>query len=237
MTISRAYKVKDVDMLLASKTIMTSFTDNLGDLSTIRTDWTDRFATGLTAEIDNAMETYLGLDKKKELRNATSIVMSIQAPALRDLSFLKTQIEVDFGSGAKTFTDALGFGKYLNDARAGDQEALIQLLYAFNTGMDEPMKTAITEKGTNPALIDRIMVYANQLSEANVTQEALKQTTKMISEEAVAVFNTIYNKIIGICKIASSYYNSDTLKKEQFTFSRVVANMGAAQPEKEDIQE
>jgi hypothetical protein len=237
MTILRAYKVKDVEMLMASKTIMRSFTESLGDLSAIRTDWTDRFATGLTEEIDNAMVTYLGLDKKKGLKSATAIVSSIQAPALRDLSFLKTQIEVDFGAEAKTITDALGFGKYINEARSGDQEALIQQLYAFNTGMDEPLKTAITQKGTNVALIDRILGYANQLSEANVTQEALKQTTKMISEEAVATFNTIYNTIIGICKIASSYYISDPLKKEQFTFSRVVANMGAAQPEKEDIQE
>lgn len=147
MTILRAYKVKDVEMLLASKTIMTSFTDNLGDLSTIRTDWTDRFATGLTEEIDNAMETYLGLDKKKELRSATTIVASIQAPALRDLSFLKTQIEVDFGAEAKTITDALGFGKYMNEARSGDQEALIQQLYAFNKGMDEPAENGHHPKG------------------------------------------------------------------------------------------
>lgn len=69
--------------------------------------------------------------------------------------------------------------------------------------------------------------YADQLKEANVTQESLKETTKEVSDEAVTIFNEIYDEIIGICKIASNYYQYDTLKKEQFTFSKVVANINA----------
>ena len=41
------------------------------------------------------------------------------------------------------------------------------------------------------------------------------------------IFNEIYNEIIGICKIASNFYQYDELKKDQFTFSKVVANMNA----------
>lgn len=90
------------------------------------------------------------------------------------------------------------------------------------------MKTQITEKGTNPALLDSIVAYADQLKDANVSQETLKGTSKTVSEEAVTVFNSIYEEVVGICKIASSFYQYEALKKEQFTFSKVVSNMNAA---------
>ncbi len=227
MAISRTYKVKDVEMLLASKTIAGTLNENLGDLSIARSNWNETYVSELSSKIDNAIDNYLGLDKKKELRDATAQLSSLQAPALRDLSFLKTQLEVDFGKEAKEIEKKLGYNKNLRDVQKGDQEALIQLLYTFKKGMNDNLKNQIVEKGTNVALIDRIIGYADQLKEANVTQESLKETTKEVSDEAVTVFNEIYNEIIGICKIASNFYQYDTLKKEQFTFSKVVSNMNA----------
>ena len=224
----RKYNYKDVEMLLASKTISISLSENLTDLSMARTTWTSDYATALETKIDDAIENFLGLDKKKALREATSKLASLQSPAMRDLSFIKTQIDVDFGTEAKEILKNLGFDKHLRDVQKGDQEALIQLLYAFKKGLSDELKTQITEKGTNPALMDRIVAYADQLKEANVSQESLKETTKVISEEAVQVFNNIYEEIVGICKIASSFYQYEPLKKEQFTFSKVIANMNTA---------
>ncbi len=93
--------------------------------------------------------------------------------------------------------------------------------------MTNAVKDDMVAKGTNPALIDNVIGYATQLSEANLAQESLKSTTKSVSETAVAALNEIYNEIIGICKIASAYYLHDEISKAQFTFSRVVANMNA----------
>lgn len=131
----------------------------------------------------------------------------------------------------------LGFDKNLRSVQKGDQEALIQLLYTFKKGLTDEMKTQITEKGTNPALIDRIIDYADQLKAANVSQETLKETTKTVSEEAVNVFNDIYDEVVGICKIASNFYQYEPLKKEQFTFSKVVANMNATKKVSEEPTE
>lgn len=118
---------------------------------------------GLEAKIDDAIENYLRPDKKKEFREATLKVTSIQAPALRDLSFLKTQIEVDFAKQAKMLLKKLGYDKQHRHAHKGDQEALIQLLYCFKKGMNDKLKEDLVSKGTNPELIDRIISYANQL--------------------------------------------------------------------------
>jgi hypothetical protein len=214
-------------MLLASKTITQTLGDNLADLSIARSNWSETYVSELSTKIDDAIENYLGLDKKKELRDATGKLATIQVPALRDLSFLKTQLEVDFGNEAKEIKKKLGYDKNLRNVQKGDQEALIQLLYTFKKGMTGDLKTSIVNKGTNVALIDRIIGYADQLKEANVTQETLKETSKEVSGEAVNIFNGIYDEIIGICKIAANYYQYDELKKDQFTFSKVVANMNA----------
>ena len=234
---TRNYNFKDVDMLLASKTISQSLSENLSDLSMARTTWTSDYVNGLATKIDDAIENYLGLDKKKELRDASSKLAALQNPAMRDLSFIKTQIDVDFGNGAKEILKKLGFEKNLRSVQKGDQEALIQLLYTFKKGMTDELRTQITEKGTNPALIDRIIEYADQLKDANVSQETLKETTKKVSEEAVKAFNEIYDELVGICKIASNFYQYEPLKKEQFTFSKVVSNMNATKKVSEEPTE
>ena len=224
---TRKYNYKDVDMLLASQTITQRLSENLTDLSVVRITWTSDYVTELSTKIDDAIENYLGLDKKKEPRDASSKLASLQSPAMRDLLFIKTQIDVDFNTEAAEILKKLGFDKNLRSVQKGDQEALIQLLYSFKKGMTDELKAQITEKGTNPELIERIIGYADQIKEANISQETLKETTKNISGEAVGIFNDIYDEIVGICKIAANYYQYEPLKKELFTFSKVVSNMNA----------
>lgn len=174
-------------MLLTSKTIVESFKLNLSELSLARSNWSEEYANNLAEKIDNAIENYLGLDKKKELRNATANLSSIQTPAIRDLSFLKKQLQVDFADDKaklKEMLKNLGFEKNLRKVQNSDQEALIELLYAFKKGMNDSLKSEIVAKGTNPELIDRIINYADQMKQANVSQETQKETTKAVSEEA-----------------------------------------------------
>lgn len=226
----RIYKYKDVVMLMAAKTILQSMRANLGELSIVRTKWTEAYVTQLIAKIDSAIENFLGLDKKQGLREATGLLNQITAPALRDLGLIKTQIEVDFGKDAVEILKTLGI---IKDIHHLDQEGLIELLYNFKKGMTPKLKTDITQKGTNPILIDNIIGYATQLQQANLSQENMKSSTQEVSQEAVDAFNSIYTEVSGIAKIASKVFKDDHLKKEQFAFSRVVKKMGAA-PKKEE---
>lgn len=231
MALNRNYNYKDVDMLVASKTTMVSFKANLAELSVVRTNWNENYADQLSSKIDDAIENHLGLDKKKELRNATSKLTEIQMPALRDISFLKTQIEVDFKDNKpklKEYLKNLGFSQFLKKAQTKDQEALIQLLYQFKKNLTDSAKRDIMAKGLSEELLNKIIAYADDLKNANVSQESLKEDTKATSAEATEIFNSIYDEIIGICKIASNYYQFDPLKKELFTFSKLVSNLNAA---------
>jgi hypothetical protein len=218
-------------MLMAAKTILQSMQANLGELSTARSNWTEAYLSELIRKIDDAIETFLGLDKKHPLRQATELLSEIMKPALRDLSFLKTQVEVDFKERATEILKTLGMDKNLKNMK---QEALIEALYSFRKGMTDQLKSEITGKGANPVLIENLIGYASQLQEANINQESLKSTTKEVSKEGIDTFNAIYDEVIGISKIAAKYYEADKLKKEQFTFSKVVKRMGTATPKKEE---
>jgi hypothetical protein len=231
MANTRNYNNKDVDMLMAAKTIAEAFKANINDLSAIRTDWTAQYADELIVRIDNGIEKSLGVDSKKVLRNATAALASVLMPAYRDLSFFKLQIDDDFKKDPlkrDELLKALGFTRFLKDVQKKSQESIIQLLYMFKTNMTEGLKLEITSKGMNPALIDKIIDYAATIKQANVAQETNKGATKEITKEVRDAFNTIYDEIIGICKKASKYYQYEPLKKELFTFRRIIGNLGMA---------
>ena len=121
----------------------------------------------------------------------------------------------------------LGFTKHLKDVQKGKHEALIQLLYTFKTNMTDDLRNSIVANGVNATLIDNIIGYADAFKQASVKQETLKESTKEITKEVADTFNAIYDEIIGLCKKASNYYQYEPLKKEQFTFSKVIDNLGA----------
>ena len=228
---SRNYSYKDVVMLMAAKTILQSMRANLGELSLARSNWTEAYVADLIQKIENAIENFLGLNKTQSLSEATAALTQIITPALRNLGLLKTQIQVDFGATAETILKQLGLNK---DIHKLNQEQLIELLLAFKKGMTDQLKADMIAKGTNPALIDSSIGYAGELQEANLSQEGLKSSTKEVSQEAVDAFNAIYDEVMGICKIASKIYQDEPLKKEQFTFSKVVKKMGTSKGKDED---
>lgn len=218
-------------MLTASRIVAENFKANIGELSSVRTDWTEQYATDLVVRINQTIETNLGIDAKKDLRDATSGVSSIQISAKRDLSFFKTQIDDDFKTQPvlrDEILNTLGFSKLLRNVQKGNQEALVQLLYSFKKNMTDSLRAQVTDKGLSANLIDKIVEYAGTFNDANASQEGLKQSTKEISKDVAAIFNSIYDEMIGICKKVSNYYQYDVVKKEQFTFSKVISNLGSA---------
>jgi len=220
----RAYKIKDVDMLVTSATIIESAIKNKTFLISKRTTWTDPFFPNLKLKIDTAVQTHLGVDSAKNLRQATIIVLSIEKNALIDLAEFKVQVMEDFKSDKirrDEILNQLGFKSYHTPAQRGDQEAMINLLFQFKTNMTTALKTEITAKGTTAALINNIVAYANTLKNADITQENFKETRKELTEAATNEFNDIYNAVISICKISSKFFKDKPALKDQFNFSKV----------------
>lgn len=224
----RKYKSKDVEMLTAAATIIDNAIANKTLLQTKRSTWTDAFFNDLQEQIKTTTEKYLGKDAAKNMREATKIVVSLQAKAQNDLSEFKTQIVQDFKkTPAKKdeILNTLGFTTHYKKVKAGDQEALVQLLYQFKTNIIPALNTEIVEKGIAQATIDAIVGYANTLKEANISQEGTKGTRKEITEEAVTAFNTIYEQVVSIATISRNFYKTEKTKQDLFSFAKVTATM------------
>jgi hypothetical protein len=225
----KIYTYRNAEMLIAAKTVSKSFSDNITLLSSVRNNWTPEYAADLARRIDEAIDNYLAIDKKKDLRNATSYMVSISAPALRDLTSFRIQVKLDFKTEAAEILTSLGFKNHYSNAKSKrSQEALIANLVGFSTGMNDELKNRLTSKGMKPELIERILSYSKDFRDANMVQEVLKESTKMITDEARLVFKNIYEEVMNICKIAYPCYEFDPLIRQQFNFSNVIRNMTAA---------
>jgi len=223
-TPERNYKCKDVDMLITAATITQSAITNKAFLQSKRSTWADPYFLDFKDKIDQTIENYLGIDSAKDLRDATQIVLSIQANATRDLAELKVQIEEDFKSDPtqkNEILNTLGFTTYYPGVKNKDQEALINLLYRYNNNLTPELKTKIIEKGTAEETLDKITTYANTLKEANITQEGNKGTKKEITAESITLFNEIYDTVITIAKISAKFYKDNPPLKDQFSFNKV----------------
>ncbi len=220
----RMYKIKDVDFIITADTIINSTINNQAFLQTKRATWTLPFFEAIKTQIDQATQDHLGVDSAKELRDATQIVYTITSAALHDLAELKVQIEEDFKNNPtqqKEILNTLGFKNYFFNARKGDQEALIDLLYQFKTNLSQQLNDEIVAKGTAQETIDAVIDQANALKDADVFQEGKKGTRKEITAAAITEFNNIYDKIISIARISAKLFKTDKAKSDQFSFSNV----------------
>ncbi len=223
MALIRSYRIKDVDMLISASTIVENAISHKPFLLSKRSNWADPFFPNLKTRIDNAVQTYLGVDSAKNLRQATTAILAIQTQAIKDLAEVKVQITEDFKTDKPRRDEILtqlGFTSYLKAAQKADQEALINLLFQFKTNLPA-IKSEIVSKGTAATSLDTITTYANNLKNANINQETYKGNKKIITAAAVKEFNEIYDAVISISKIAGKFFKEDATIKDQFTFSKV----------------
>ncbi len=227
-TITRKYNYKDVEMLTAIETIIENAIANKAFLLTKRATWADPFLDNLKTQIQNTTDTFLGKDAAKQMREATQTVLSVQALALNDLAEFKIQVEQDFKDNPTHKTEILnqlGFTNYLKIARAGDQEALVNLLYQFKTNLSATLSAEIVAKGTAIATINQIIGYADTLKTANINQETFKGTRKEITDEAINAFNEVYDKAISIARISSNFFKTEKTKQQLFSYTKVITNL------------
>jgi len=221
---ARNYKTKDVDMLITASTIIENAISNKTFLQSKRPTWTDTFLNGLKSRINTAIQTHLGVDSARDLRQATQLIYSVQDQALAALAEAKVQITEDFKSDKtrrSELLNQLGFTAYHRDARNGDQEALINLLYQFKTNLTPALTTEISAKGTPATLLQRIANYADTLKNADISQEITKSTRKTITANALKEFNEIYEQIISISKICQKFYKDQPHLLDQFNFAKL----------------
>lgn len=224
---TRKFSTSDVVMLTSSATIVDNAIIHKTFLVSKRATWADPFLPNLLARINTAVQTYIGVDSAKTLRNATQAVQALQTNALGKLSEFNVQITQDFKKVAtrkNEILNTLGFKDFYQDAyKNKSQEALINLLFQFKKNMDATLKTEITAKGTSATSIDEIIAFADTLNNANVNQETYKSNRPAITAAAINTFNDIYDDVINVGTISAKFFKTDKAVKESFSFSKLSA--------------
>jgi len=225
----RSYSYKHVDMLITARTVCDNFSDHESELKAVNTAWENPFISDLRQRIDDAIHHHLGIDPNKDLKLATQEVVDLQAKALKDLKIFRLLLTSMYAKDTvrkNWLLDTLGFDNSYVDARTGDQESLIEVLYKFKKNLSSTLETELAAKGISQSMIDDIRGYADPLKNANVAQEGLKLQSKRVSADAIAEFNSIYAEVITICRLGNNLFDDQPLKRSKFAFSRLVNALG-----------
>ena len=234
------FKYKAVDMLIGSRVLCENFKTFKPQLTAVNTKWEDPFIGDLETRINKAIDKHLGIDSKSLQKVATGDIQELQKEAGEKLALFKTVLSVNFESNKdrlQWILDTLGFTTHLKNVQNDDQEALIQLLAQFKENMTPDLTTEITDTGMAADIITGITDMAQNVREADVTQEKLKEESKTYTEEAIKEFNEIYTEIIGICKVGHKLFKSDKLKAEHFSFAHIIQAMNLTKKKGEEGEE
>lgn len=223
--VQRKYKAKDVDMVIAISTIISNAQGNQEFLQTQRSTFTIDYFTQLEAEIDRVTQKYLGADNARDLCLATMSLYATQQEALRVAGEIKLQIQLDFGDKGGELLNNLGFTTYWTRARKKDQEALIDLLFRFKTNMTPALRTEMIAHGTIAADIDSLIAKADLLKASDASQELHKTNRPLATEEAIAAFNAVYDKVMSVAKMATVFYKGNGTHQNLFSFSKNARNI------------
>lgn len=227
-TFTRNYRCKDVEVLTACSDIVSNAQSNVTAIAAKRPNWADPFFPNLKTRIDTAFQTFLGVDNAADLRAKTQVLNNTLAPAQEDLSTFRINLTADFKNNKPRLNEiftTLGFNQHWKDVRNDDQEALIELLYAFKTNMQANLQTEITDEGTDVNLITNITGYADTLRTANIDQEFAKSQRPLISAAAVIEFNAIYNEVSKVCAVCRNMFKNIAPLKNNFSFAAVVRRL------------
>lgn len=227
---ARQYNGSDRNMLTACSVIMNHAMD--GEIKLFlqnkRSNWTDAFLKALEDRIKAAFKDVLGVDNLGDQTSATKVLQKAMDEVLPKVSSFKKQVEADFEDDdrEKEILDKLGF-KLFAMAEKGDQGALVELLMSFNKNMTDALATEIADAGTDKAYITDIKGYADVINNGNIAQEAAKGTKKKLTAADVAVLNGIYKDVMKVAKIAHGLYVEvkDDQRAELFSYNKIVKTL------------
>lgn len=222
----RIYSAKDAVMLTTLSVLLKNAEDNLTELTEENENWNATLVSTLKARVDKDFTDILGIDPKKDQREATATVKAIQAAALPLLSTLSLRLTVavkDVVRRTELLTQ-LGFTAFGQKAQAKDQIALIELLAQFKTNLTATVKAEITaSKDIKATVLDTLLGYADTFSNQNITQETYKSTSKNVTADGVAALNATYTAVVTeFTKLVQDYYKKKkSAKKDLFSFSAI----------------
>lgn len=222
------YKGQAIEMAYVGLNVADSLGRYLPELGVLRSTWTPDYVDDLKARIRDIIRKRLSFDVSGEVRKMTDRIDELRVPAIDDLYYVSDQLSIDHDEAEKEeILNSLGYSRYLEKARGGDTESVVLMLHSFHSGMTDEMREKLLSGGVSEVLIDRIIGYAEEVERANEEQENLKNKKRRFSAETRQILNDLYDEIITICKIGARFYRHDPVKKDEFTYSKLLKRLRA----------
>jgi len=222
------YNGNHVEMITVSDIVSHNALAQMAVLQENDANITPKVVNDLQADIAKNMAKLLGTDKAKILRQKTQDVNSVQSQALPTLQFVKDRVDAKYKEDATRHNEilnSLGYKTYLLDARKGDQEALVQLLFRYQQNMTKDLKDELKLKGIPETKLDAPVAFAKIMHDANTAQEFEKEQKVQISDEMQQELNALYARVIDICKLGFTCFKGDPIKQRLFSYGHLLKTL------------
>jgi len=167
----------------------------------------DTYFTHLDDLVQKALN-YLGASNVKELLERTASLKQLQAEAIGNLQFVRTQLEVRYAKDPQRFNflmTILGFKTYYHRAMQKNQQALSSLLESFKKNMTPDLEAELVDKKIKKERLYNIMDAAAPLLALNVAQEGAKGSKKDQVASGNEHFGMLYARSSASAKSARRY--------------------------------
>ncbi|GET26845.1 hypothetical protein NT017_31740 [Prolixibacter sp. NT017] len=225
----RKFNYRDLSMLVAALTLTDHFEQEKEVFTAEQPSWADPFITSFRENIQQILTTVHGINTRKNLRSATTQVNQLLVDARDDLVMVKTQVGRGYRtdpSGRDDLLKWLGYTDLWAKAESSQSPA-IDLVITFRNNLTEELRTDMEAHGVNADRLTRIVGYADTLSQANITQEGLKGSTKLDTVQLVTELNAVYAQAMDICAIGKQLFKHNKTKRDLFVFSKLVKMQGS----------
>jgi len=209
-----------MEMLTIATTITERAQQDQTAFQTANSDWDTTFFQTLKARIQTAI-LKLNPSMLMNQKTLTAQVEKSRINAINDLDILKAAIESKFTGDHKTKGDAiLGTLEIprISKARAGDQEALAQILAAFKAN-EATILPELQSKNISPGLISRLQQHYITFHPLNIRQELAKGDVTTNTKTNQLERNAIYTKIAGISKLGKTLSKIGLTKRTDYTIA------------------
>ncbi|MGD9556185.1 MAG: hypothetical protein AB7V25_04130 [Mangrovibacterium sp.] len=217
----------------ASQKIAQSFNENIFELAHLRTDWTPEYAQQLKERIKSARATFLPEDISCRNSAKQQLIHDLMTSSLINVSVLRELIKVEFRDERafqKEIFEILGFNEYYSEAKNGDYRSLFMLTQVLHQNMTPAIREKLISKTIPISLIDRVNDYHQQMKPYISCFDLINGSTAL-DDEGKQVIGSIFSEVKDICRVVSTYYMLNPVKRDQFSFFRVMHTLDLSVPE------
>ncbi len=219
--------------ILACQKIAQSFSENIFELAHLRTDWTPDYARKLRERIKSTKAKYLPDEIECQHPKKQQHIHDLMTSSLINISVMRELIKVEFRDDPmfqKLVFEELGYNDLFSESKNGDYRSLYSLTKAFHENLTPDIRKKLISRTIPIPLIDRVYGYYPQLKEYSACFDLIHGFRKL-KEEGKEEIGKIFAEIKDICRVVSTYYLLNPVKRDQFSFFRVMHNLNKTIPE------